>query len=381
MRIYGKSYPGKRHSAQGKPCQDAWKACQTPDGWTVAAIADGVGASNSSELGSRTAVESVMEYFSAFCSPYLDDESLEQALRDAFNYALRRVKQATEAADAEAYSGLTTLHVLLYGERIGLHWGQCGDGALFLRGDVGLWKRLTTPMKDEEDGTAPVTLQQSAGKWEFGHLHTEGLSVIMLATDGLAEAIYDQSQTPQTRRAAAELVMHPQSGNLDDYYDALFFGNAPEAADESPEASARRRLLAIDDDITLLTLALTDDEPPPAEPIRPPEHSLKPSEDKAAGPKKRAGAPPARPPQAKPQAGTKHHAASKAPSQQAKAFPRPAQRAKALPRPAQPSDRPARRRPWWRSRGFQRALWIAMGVGVLLMIAGIVLKLIARLGL
>lgn len=260
MFVYEQSFQGKRHFQKGVPCQDRCGHCFTPNGWVAAAVADGVSASPLSEVGASIAVNSCLEYLSEFkYSPFLDAEGIHLILRDAFNYALRRIKESDDPESSIPFSKITTLQVFLYHQKIGLHWGQAGDGALIVRNAKGDWKQITFPMKNKEDNSSPVTLQDGAAAWRFGSIQANGLESILLTTDGVAEIVDDGADDKETSKYVINYLMNPPPDKqdkraMDSYYDQLFYerkyGENSQPGGGADTALAR--LSSITDDITIL---------------------------------------------------------------------------------------------------------------------------------
>ena len=260
MPVYGVSFQGKRHIQKGMPCQDHYGCTTTPNGWIVAVVADGVSASPNSEIGAAIAVDSCLEYFSGLkYSPFFDADGIQLVIRDAFNYALRCIKESNRPGEFIPFSKMTTLQVLIFHNKIGLHWGQAGDGALIIRNAKGRWKRVTFPMKNKEDNESPITLQDGPDAWKFGSLSAQGIDSILLATDGVADVIADENTDEEVSDAVVSFLMTPPNTDLnkqqtDSYYQSLFFGTDDKSrlCDDEVTNTAITRLSSITDDITVL---------------------------------------------------------------------------------------------------------------------------------
>lgn len=263
MPAYGVSFQGKRHLQKGVPCQDCCGYTTTPNDWVVAVVADGVSASPNSEDGAAIAVDSCLDYFSELkYSPFFDADGIQLVLRDAFNYALRCIKESDKPGEYVPFSKMTTLQVLVFHKRIGLHWGQAGDGALIIRNAKGNWKRVTFAMKNKEDNDSPITLQDGPDAWQFGSLPVQGLDSFLLTTDGVADIIGDDNTDKKVRNAVIRFLMTPPSADLnkqetDMYYRSLFLGAIDSARlyNDATAKTAAARLSSITDDITVLLVS------------------------------------------------------------------------------------------------------------------------------
>ena len=260
MPTYGVSFQGKRHLQKGVPCQDCCGYTTTPNNWIVAVVADGVSASPNSEVGAAIAVNSCLEYFSGLkYSPFFDADGIQLVIRDAFNYALRCIKESDKPGEYVPFSKMTTLQVLIFHKKIGLHWGQAGDGALIIRNTKGNWKRVTYAMKNEEDNDSPIILQDGPAAWQFGSLSVQELDSILLTTDGVADIIGDENTDKEVGNAVVSFLMTPPNADLnkqetDSYYRDLFFETVDKAHlyDDKATNTAIAQLSSITDDITIL---------------------------------------------------------------------------------------------------------------------------------
>ena len=260
MFVYNQSLQGKRHLQKGVPCQDKCGYCITPNNWIVGVAADGVSASPLSETGASIAVESCLQYFSDFkFSPYLDEDGILLILRDAFNYALRCIKDSDSPDSFVPFSKMTTLQAFIYHEKNGLYWGQAGDGALIIRNTKGNWKRLTHAMKNKEDDNSPITLQDKPEDWQFGSIRPEGLESILLTTDGVGDVIGDGTGNKEICDAVISFLMDPPLADLNEqtadlYYRRLFIDPNTETRKNEAADTALFQLAAITDDITVLLI-------------------------------------------------------------------------------------------------------------------------------
>ena len=260
MLIFEKSFQGKRHIERGTPCQDFCGHVVTPNGWIVAAAADGVSASPMAEIGAKVAVESILDYFSDFrYSPFLTAERMQIVLRDAYNFALRRVKEREKEQGSIPYSLMTTLQAMICGSNIGLHWGQAGDGALIIRSCGGLWSTPAEQMKNPEDDSSPITLQDGPEFWQFGSISMGNVDSVLMVTDGVADAIGIGDESDKISDEAVCLLMNPSDGIADGIktekaYQELFFSKKDNHFRNRDKEKALTRLRSIHDDITVLLL-------------------------------------------------------------------------------------------------------------------------------
>lgn len=184
---YGFSILGKNHAKHGIECQDHHRIIHLSNGSVVGVVADGVGAAKNAAIGSKTAVEAVAEYFPRFFDPsFRSNKYKENALREAFRYALKKIIFESEERNEPLNSFDTTLTAAIFdGYRIS--YAHSGDGGIFgLRHD-GKYVEITCPQK-ALDGVSLIPLRAGPEYWEVGSCSQNFLSVL-LATDGIRNVL------------------------------------------------------------------------------------------------------------------------------------------------------------------------------------------------
>lgn len=181
---YGFSIVGKSHIAKGTCCQDAHKIKTLENGWCIAAVADGVGAATNSQIGSKIAADTVVD-FCAECMPW--DYSvigIKSMLRTAYNYAFKQIIKESEKSGEPIESYDTTLTVVIYdGHRI--IYGHSGDGAIIALTIYGDYVQVTKPQKGE-DMVSVLPLRAGYTVWSIDS-YEEELAAVMLMTDGMLD--------------------------------------------------------------------------------------------------------------------------------------------------------------------------------------------------
>ncbi|WP_433796777.1 PP2C family serine/threonine-protein phosphatase [Actinoplanes sp. CA-252034] len=186
-KVLAASVTGGSHRLTGAPCQDAsgWRA---GPGMICLAIADGAGSRPRSEIGSRAAVDAVLDLLDATTDPELatgDDPAPVTAwLREALAGARERLEHTAEESGATLDDYATTLAVaLLTGRFMGL--AQIGD-ALAVAGDADGYRTVQPPPRHEYANA--TTFLTASGYTDAVRLHVEpidGLTDLVLSTDGL----------------------------------------------------------------------------------------------------------------------------------------------------------------------------------------------------
>ncbi|HAH18079.1 protein phosphatase 2C domain-containing protein [Eubacterium uniforme] len=259
---YGVSLKGKSHQKSGVECQDSHRILRMDDGRIIAAIADGVGSADNSAIGSRIAVETVVQ----FCKEYMpvdnDPISIKSMMRTAFNYAFKKIVEESESSRRPIESFDTTLSVVIYdGSRI--VYGHSGDGAIIGLNEYGNFVEITRPLKGA-DGFTVLPLRSGYANWMID-TYDENLVSILMVTDGMLATICPyllrdmdnyanrayvplgsffvdphgvpggKNERKKTKRAIEEFMVGSENYNSDDFYDRLlkiYRKHIPDQAEE-----------------------------------------------------------------------------------------------------------------------------------------------------
>lgn len=183
---YGFSIIGKSHIEKGTCCQDSHKIKKMDNGWYVAAIADGVGSAKNSNVGSKIAADTVVD----FCVEYMPWDysiiGIKSMMRTAYNYAFKQILRESEKSGEPIESYDTTLSVVIYdGHRI--IYGHSGDGAIIGLTIYGDYVQITKPQKGE-DMVSVLPLRAGYTVWSID-TYEEDLAAVMLMTDGMLDGV------------------------------------------------------------------------------------------------------------------------------------------------------------------------------------------------
>lgn len=183
---YGFSLVGKSHISSEKCCQDAHRIMRMENGWIIAAVADGVGSAANSQIGSRIAVDTVVQFCNE-CMPYdYNIISIKSMMRTAYNYAFKCIARIAENENNPIESYDTTLSMVIYdGKRI--IYGHSGDGAIIGLTTFGDYVEITKPQKGA-DGVTVIPLRGGYTNWVI-NTYEEDLAAVMLMTDGMLETL------------------------------------------------------------------------------------------------------------------------------------------------------------------------------------------------
>ena len=183
---YGFSLVGKSHLVKKTCCQDAHRVLKMENGWIIAAVADGVGSAKNSQIGSRIAVDTVVE----FCNEHMPWDynliSIKSMMRTAYNYAFKQILRESKKSNEPIDSYDTTLTMVIYdGKRI--IYGHSGDGAIIGLTVYGDYIEVTKPQKGP-DGVTVIPLRSGYTQWVID-TYEEDLASVMLMTDGMLDTL------------------------------------------------------------------------------------------------------------------------------------------------------------------------------------------------
>lgn len=174
---------GISHLGRNIPCQDAHRHQVLANGWTVAAVADGVGSAKHSEIASKMACDVVVETCEARVTEDTKFSEAKRIMTEAYQRADREIKDYVSRSGDLIMDYDTTLSAVIYdGERVA--YGHSGDGGIVVLTNEGDYVKVTLPQK-EDDNTCVVPLRAGESHWVFGEFESTSVASVLLATDGV----------------------------------------------------------------------------------------------------------------------------------------------------------------------------------------------------
>lgn len=182
---YGISLPGTYHIKHGIVCQDAHNIVLCGKDMAVAAVADGLGSAEHSDIGSKIAVAVAVECCRKNIAKKATDEQILDIMKGAFHTAQRAIEQEATSKDRpiEQYDTTLTLAVLI---RDALYYGHSGDSGMIALTAQGRYEQVTHQQRDSEGRVFPLFFTD---KWEFARFGKK-VSGVLLATDGMLEIFF-----------------------------------------------------------------------------------------------------------------------------------------------------------------------------------------------
>lgn len=188
---YGFSIKGKYHIENDICCQDSHCIKILPNGWHIAAIADGVSSSENSQIGSKIAVDTAVDFCYKFMPYDYNLNSIKCLIRLAFCNAYKQIINEAEKLQQPVESFDTTLSLAIYdGRRV--IYGHAGDSSIIGLTTFGDYVEITKPQKGE-DGHSVIPLRFGSFFWVIDD-YNEDLVSVLLVTDGIKDWVFSPYQ-------------------------------------------------------------------------------------------------------------------------------------------------------------------------------------------
>ncbi|WP_048602850.1 Stp1/IreP family PP2C-type Ser/Thr phosphatase [Rubeoparvulum massiliense] len=113
--------------------EDSGYFYQSPQGWTLAIVADGVGGHQAGEVASQMAVELIQEWLKASQDEELDQASMEKRIREAIQNANEKIYSYANEHENCRGMGTTVVLACLYDERCSI--AHIGDSRVYIYRD------------------------------------------------------------------------------------------------------------------------------------------------------------------------------------------------------------------------------------------------------
>ncbi|MCL2617734.1 MAG: protein phosphatase 2C domain-containing protein [Defluviitaleaceae bacterium] len=182
---YGVSLPGTYHIKHDIVCQDSFMIIQLGKEISIAAVADGLGSAEHSDIGSKIAVTVTTEHCRQYIATAKKASDILDIIRAAFFAAQKAIEKEAAKQDhaIEHYDTTLTLAVLI---RDTLYYGHSGDSGIIALTTQGRYEPVTKQQRDPEGRVFPLFFTD---KWEFGR-YSEKVSGVLMATDGMLETFF-----------------------------------------------------------------------------------------------------------------------------------------------------------------------------------------------
>lgn len=205
---YGITQQGTYHVKNNIVCQDAHNIIKCSDTMAVAAVADGLGSEQYSDIASSIAAKVSTQY----CAEHLSSDSSEKevldAIHNAFTLSQAEIEKTAKANSHELDQYDTTLSLAVLIDD-SLYFGQSGDSGIVALTADGFYEKVTTQQRDPYGRVFPLFFGDD--KWVFGK-YTKPVASVLLATDGMFETLFPyliQNEPVSIYVALARYFMDP----------------------------------------------------------------------------------------------------------------------------------------------------------------------------
>lgn len=178
------SMAGTAHINKGGGNEDYSASEILDNGWALGIIADGVGSCPCASIGSRVAVEALLQFVNENIAAIdqWNENSLCALLMLGFHIAFLAVKNRASNDKRPITDYDTTLSISIYNGG-GVVYGHVGDGGIIYLNQLGNYNILSRRMKGEFSNEV-IPLSAGPQYWDFGHAKDFVVSVSLM-TDGL----------------------------------------------------------------------------------------------------------------------------------------------------------------------------------------------------
>lgn len=248
---YGMSIVGSSHVKKKAPCQDSHRYITLPNGWVVAAIADGVGSAKHSEVASKMACDTIIDIFVDRINKESTLEDALKLLKEAYYAVDKAIKEHVSSNNELITDYDTTLDTVVFDGKK-MIFGHSGDGGIVALTYEGDYLKVTTSQK-AEDGICVIPIRAGDQYWEFGTVEQDVASVLM-ATDG----VYDNFMPYLLREQPVEFYVPLIRWFMDNNVFAISEENRTEIEDSRKNFLCGKSCESITDDKTILVIVNSD---------------------------------------------------------------------------------------------------------------------------
>ena len=253
-RVVNASVRGTSHAKTGQPCQDSvYHVVEPSNGALIAAVADGAGSAELSQVGSQVAVRSSVEAARTSLlhtsARGVGEGYLRDVARASAFIARSRVESEARRRGRHARELATTLIFVVCVGGV-LASAQIGDGAAVIRDESGEYRLLTIPQKGDYANETVFLVSKDALRSLRVTAELARLTHLAMFTDGIENIALNDPQNDPSPHIP---------------FFAPLFRWAESQSDESRAAAILEKTLAspkfarrTDDDVTLLLASLSE---------------------------------------------------------------------------------------------------------------------------
>lgn len=231
------SQQGESHIKNNTPCQDFSASCRIHNNVinkdiVLAAVSDGVGSCEYSQIGSETAVNSFLNCLKSNINELeekLTDELVIDFIHKSFKYALGQVQKEAEKRELPFLEFDSTLTGVVYdGKKV--WFGHIGDDGIVALYEDATYEMITVRHKGAEAHSLfPLRCVE---KWEFG-VSAKNVVSMALMTDGVLdycvddEAMNNRVYFPFLKPALTQIMKSDEQASIQKQEWIEYFEGSP----------------------------------------------------------------------------------------------------------------------------------------------------------
>lgn len=182
---YGVTEIGPYHIKSDTLCQDAHYIKRISDNCIIAAVADGLGSARHSDVASKIASKTTVEFCAERFISEMDDEDVLQLITQSFRIAQCEIEDVARGNGHELVDYDTTLDLVIYCAGKVL-FGHAGDSGIVIQTSDGMYGPLTEQQRDDYGRVYPLIFEDH---WVFGRA-PKTVASVLLCTDGMLENVF-----------------------------------------------------------------------------------------------------------------------------------------------------------------------------------------------
>lgn len=182
---YGVTEIGPYHIKNGIICQDANYIKKISDSCAIAAAADGLGSEKYSDIASKIASQTAVEFCAEHFSPEMEESDILGLIMQSFRIAQCKIEDTAKQNEHELSDYDTTLVLVIYcGGTV--YFGHAGDSGIIVQTNDGLYGPLTQQDRDDYGRVFPLIFEDH---WKFGKA-PKPVASVLLCTDGILDILF-----------------------------------------------------------------------------------------------------------------------------------------------------------------------------------------------
>ena len=204
--MIGESVRGEKHVQSDRPCQDNWNGVVT-DEYLITSVADGLGSSRKSAVGSEIAVETAVSTFQEWASnnpeaiANIDTEAIQDAFGDVYSAARNEIKKVAEGEEGSSVDEYHTTLSIVIATSDWYAAGAVGDSGMVGIDLAGKAEKLVGREDSSvSSSTVPITgSPKLIEERKRFNIEEKPLAAVVSFSDGFDRFAWDKGDSSQPR--------------------------------------------------------------------------------------------------------------------------------------------------------------------------------------